>query len=84
MLLIDGMKYLNIQQSDSTLTALLDEVTATQTEIVITRNGIPVARLIPCETKQTGTQHYPLRGMPIVIAEDFDEPMPGLWEALNE
>jgi len=82
------MKYLNIQETDSMLTSLLDEVTATQAEIVITRNGIPVARIVPCEreqkTKQTVTQHYPLRGMPITIAEDFDEPMPELWEALGE
>jgi prevent-host-death family protein len=85
---IGGMKYLNIQETDSTLTSLLDEVTATQAEIVITRNGIPVARIVPCEieqkAKQTAPQHYPLRGMPITISEDFDEPMPELWEALGE
>jgi hypothetical protein len=27
---------------------------------------------------------YPLRGLPIVIAEDFDEPMPELWESLSQ
>ena len=27
---------------------------------------------------------YPLRGLPIKIADDFDEPMPELWEALGE
>lgn len=78
------MKYLNIQETDGTLTALLDEVTATQTEIVITRNGIPIVRMVPCEINQTTTGNYPLRGMPITIAEDFDEPMPELWEALGE
>jgi prevent-host-death family protein len=76
------MKYLNIQETDTTLTALLDEVTATQAEIVITRNGIPVARIVPCETEQKTTQtvpqNYPLRGMPITISEDFDDPMPEL------
>jgi antitoxin (DNA-binding transcriptional repressor) of toxin-antitoxin stability system len=78
------MKYLNIQETDGALTALLDEVTATQDEIVITRNGIAVARIVPCQTKRAIHQHYPLRGMPITIAEDFDEPMPELWEALGE
>ena len=81
---IGGMKYLNIQDTDSTLTALLDEVTATQTEVVVTRDGIPVARIVPWQAKQTSTHHYPLRGLPIVIAEDFDESMPELWEALGE
>ena len=28
--------------------------------------------------------NYPLRGLPIVIAEDFDEPMPELWESLSQ
>ncbi|NJK69962.1 MAG: hypothetical protein HC789_22340 [Microcoleus sp. CSU_2_2] len=29
-------------------------------------------------------KHYPLRGMPLVIAEDFDEPMSDLWDALGK
>jgi len=77
------MKYLQIQDT-SNLTAVLDEVVATQTEVVVTRNGIPVARIVPWQAKPTSNHHYPLRGMPIVIAEDFDEPMPELWEALGE
>jgi hypothetical protein len=28
-------------------------------------------------------KYYPLLGMPITIADDFDEPIPELWEALN-
>lgn len=31
----------------------------------------------------TSKKHYPLRGMPLVIAEDFDEPMSDLWDALG-
>ncbi len=81
---IDGMKYIDIQKIDSTLTEILDELTATETEVVITREGIPVARIVPWQAKSTPTYHYPLRGMPITIAEDFDEPMPELWEALGE
>jgi hypothetical protein len=27
---------------------------------------------------------YPLRGLPITISQDFDDPMPELWEALTE
>ncbi|MEH2163904.1 MAG: type II toxin-antitoxin system Phd/YefM family antitoxin [Nostoc sp.] len=59
-------------------------MTATQTEVVVTRDGILVARIVPWQAKQTSTHHYPLRGMPIVIAEDFDESMPELWETLGE
>jgi hypothetical protein len=38
--------------------------------------------LISQKTKTT--KNYPLRGKPITIASDFDEPMPELWEALEE
>jgi hypothetical protein len=31
----------------------------------------------------TSQQHYPLRGLPLVIAEDFDAPMTDLWDALE-
>jgi hypothetical protein len=34
--------------------------------------------------KTTTTKNYPLREKPIIIASDFDEPMPELWEALAE
>ena len=34
--------------------------------------------------KQASNSAYPLRGLPLVISEDFDEPMSGLWEALSE
>jgi hypothetical protein len=29
-------------------------------------------------------KHNPLRGTPIIISSDFDEPMPKLWDALAE
>jgi hypothetical protein len=38
--------------------------------------------LISQQTKTT--KNYPLRGKPITIASDFDEPMPELWEALAD
>lgn len=78
------MNYINVQDTDITLTAILNELTATQTEVVITREGIPVARIVPWQAKPTSTHHYPLRGMPITIADNFDEPMLEFWEALGE
>jgi antitoxin (DNA-binding transcriptional repressor) of toxin-antitoxin stability system len=78
------MKYLNVSETDSILTKILDELTATQTEVVITREGTPVARIVPWQAKPILANNYPLRGMSITIAEDFDRPMPDLWEALGE
>ncbi len=34
--------------------------------------------------QSTPEKTYPLRGLPINISDDFDEPMPELWEALAE
>lgn len=78
------MKYLNLQETDIELTAIVDEIATTQSEVVITRNGFPVARIVPFSIDSVPTKHYPLRGMPITIASDFDEPMSELWDALGE
>jgi antitoxin (DNA-binding transcriptional repressor) of toxin-antitoxin stability system len=78
------MKYLNISRTDSILTEILDELAETHAEVVITREGTPVARIVPWQAKSNLANNYPLRGMPITIAEDFDKPMPELWEALGE
>jgi hypothetical protein len=49
-----------------------------------------VQTLLNAIQKDTTTQQttpektYPLRGLPITISEDFDDPMPELWEALTE
>jgi hypothetical protein len=67
------MKYLDIQESDVSLWAIVNEITANQSEVVITRNNLPVARIVPWQTTHA-TNHYPLRGKPIIIASDFDEP----------
>jgi antitoxin (DNA-binding transcriptional repressor) of toxin-antitoxin stability system len=77
------MHYLNILEADVLLNTIVDEVTANQSELVITRNGLPVAVISPLKPAPTA-KHYPLRGQPITIASDFDEPMPELWEALAE
>jgi prevent-host-death family protein len=76
------MKYLNLQETDATLTAIVDEISATQSEVVITRNGLPVARIVPCSSSNLATKYYPLRGLLITIVPDFDEPMSELWDAL--
>jgi len=44
------MKYLNIQEIDLSLNAIVDEVTTNQSEVVITRDGLPIVRIVPCQT----------------------------------
>ncbi|KYC39287.1 prevent-host-death family protein [Scytonema hofmannii PCC 7110] len=80
------MKHLEIKEADTALALLLDEVTTTHNEILITRNGMPIARIVPLTiNSDSDTPHnYPLRGMPITISEDFDEAMPELWDTLSQ
>jgi prevent-host-death family protein len=75
------MKYLNISDFRARLPALIDNL-ATE-ELVITRRGKPVAKLIRYTDKRAPKSRYPLRGLPLEIAKDFDESLPALWEALE-
>jgi Protein of unknown function (DUF2281) len=47
-------------------------------------SNYPVAATTQNEAKLKDQKHYPLRGMPIQIEPDFDEPMTDLWMALGE
>lgn len=78
------MKYLDVSDAQKDLSTLLDEIALSREEVMITRNGIEMARILPVKEAKPGIGKYPLRGLPIQIAEDFDEPLPELWEAMNE
>lgn len=68
------------QPGELIITIHPSEVLANQSEVVRTDNDFPVATKVSWQTAPT-TKHYPLRGKPIYIANDFDEPIPELWEA---
>ncbi|NJL83193.1 MAG: type II toxin-antitoxin system Phd/YefM family antitoxin [Chloroflexaceae bacterium] len=74
---------LNIFEVDISLNEIINEIAASQSEAIVMRNGSPVARILLLTTTSPQS-HYPLRGKPITIAGDFDEPMPDLWDALAE
>ena len=78
------MKHLDLEKTNIDLTVIIDEIAANQSEVVITRQGLPVARIVPYTISDASTKNYPLRGMPIKISADFDEPMSELWDALGE
>jgi antitoxin (DNA-binding transcriptional repressor) of toxin-antitoxin stability system len=80
------MRSLSVSSARSNLTSLLDDVLINHETIIISRKGKPVAHLAPippniCREK---TARFPLRGISIFIADDFDETVPGLWEALEQ
>lgn len=78
------MKYLDISDAQKDLLTLLDEIAVSREEVMITRDGIGVAKILLCEKTKLEANKYPLRGLPIHIADDFDQPLPKLWEAMNE
>jgi hypothetical protein len=61
------------QASDDILQVLLSFLRQTRLSQYETSLSIDSAEISSAEL--TVQKHYPLRGMPLVIAEDFDEPM---------
>ncbi|NEQ73797.1 MAG: hypothetical protein F6K23_12510 [Okeania sp. SIO2C9] len=41
------MKHLDIDETNIDLTVIINEIAANQSEVVITRQGLPVARIVP-------------------------------------
>ncbi len=70
------MHQANIHEAKTHLSQLLAEVEAGQ-EVVIARNGKPVARLVPYQVRHEPRKPGSLKGM-IRIADDFDETPPEL------
>jgi len=74
---------ISIRDLRTQLAAVLRKVSRGE-HFVITRQGKPVARIIP-EPGQTLEQSrkHPLRGSVRRMAKDFDRPLEDLWEALK-
>lgn len=75
------MKYLDVADAQN-LVSLLDEIAVSREEVMITRDGIGVAMILPFNSVKPGDNPHPLRGMPIHIPDDFDEPLTELWDAM--
>jgi antitoxin (DNA-binding transcriptional repressor) of toxin-antitoxin stability system len=69
-------------QANTHLSQLLQEVEQGQ-EVVITRSGVPIARLVAWQAPaQSVAAPGAMRGQ-IALADDFDAPLDGLFEALQ-
>jgi len=76
------MKALSISEVRKQLPSVIDAVERSRESVVITRYGKPIASIVPFRDDQSFAAPYPLRGQPINVAVDFDEPAPELWQAL--
>ena len=75
------MKIINVHDAKTNFSKLLERVAAGE-EIVIGKNGRPVAKLVP-EPALTLRRPGALKGK-IKLASDFDAPIPGYDQALAE
>lgn len=73
---------MNIHQAKTQLSQLL-QVVAQGEEVVIARAGVPIARLVSWQAPvQPVAAPGAMRGR-IQLADDFDAPLDGLFEALQ-
>ena len=67
------MTRVNVHEAKTHLSRLLAQVEAGN-EVVIARNGAPVARLVPCRTR--GKRVFGALKGRLVVPESFFEPLP--------
>jgi prevent-host-death family protein len=63
---------------------LMDEVARTGEEVVITKFGRPVARLVSLEAQPAGPLFGRVRHAVVAVTPDAFAPCPELWSALDE
>ena len=73
---------MSVSQARNAFPQIVSEVAKSGVSVTVSRYGKPLAMIIP--VPDTKTSAYPLRGMPLFIAEDFNAPLDHLWEALDE
>jgi prevent-host-death family protein len=76
------MKTMSISEARSRLPAIVGEVAQSHSPLVVTRYGEPVVAIVPYEGPVPPGNPHPLRGHEIAVTDDFDHPMPDIWEAL--
>ncbi len=64
----------NIHEAKTHLSRLLEEVAAGR-EVIISKAGTPIARLVPLEKKERTLKFGALKGQ-LWISDDFDAPLP--------
>lgn len=70
----------NVHDLKTNYSRYLDQVIETHQEIVLSKYGKPVAKLVPLLVPQKPRQLGVLKGK-LHMADDFDEPMMELWDS---
>jgi antitoxin (DNA-binding transcriptional repressor) of toxin-antitoxin stability system len=70
-----SQKTFEITQLSDKLIDLLSDLQI-GTEVLLTRQGVPLAKVMPLSTKQPVTPKVGLNDGAMVMSDDFDEPLP--------
>lgn len=78
------MKTMPLSEARNDLPSLVEHVSESHETVIITRHGKPLAQIGPVtpDKKKGKKEIYPLRGVFCRMSDDFNEPMPELWNAL--
>ena len=76
------MKSMSISEARNQLPTVVEEVAQSREACVVTRYGTPLVTIVPYTDSVSAETRYPLRGRPVAVADNFDQPMPDLWSAL--
>ena len=76
------MKKVSVHEAKTHLSKLLVIVASGQ-EVIITNSGTPVAKIVSVQS-QTGPQGRGMDKGKVIIADDFDCPLPKKWQKLFE
>jgi prevent-host-death family protein len=63
---------------------LMDEVERMKAEVIITKHGRPIAKLVPVMGARSGPLFGRARGTVVRVADDAFAPQPERWKALGE
>lgn len=77
------MKTLSVSDARNSFTTLVDEIVATHESVLVVRYGKPTVMIVPAEASETASNPYPLRGLPLAMAPDFNDSTESLWDALT-
>jgi len=74
----------NLSEARKILPHLIDELLAGRDPVIIERRGKPVAVLTRYKEQDEQIGSHPLRGVSLMVAEDFDTPFDVQWEAIAD
>lgn len=78
------MLRLNISEIRRQLPDLTRRVARTRQEVLVTLRGKPLVKMVPLKKKDKKQDELPLRGLPLWMSDDFDEPLTDVWEKLGQ